>query len=74
MICLKFRTQSWVLHTDGTLLIYQPFRRLSNELCFQRMQLQQALLYKAPAAVSGSRPACIKPFDSIIDGADAFVR
>ena len=38
------------------------------------MQLQQALLYEAAAAVSGSRSACIKPFDNIIDGADAFIR
>ena len=62
------------LFADGTLLIYKPFRRLSDEVCFKRMQLQQALLYEAPAAVSGSRPACIKPFDNIIDGADAFMR
>ena len=59
---------------DGTLLIYKPFRRPSKKLCFLRMQLQQALLYEAPAAVSGSRPACIKPFDNIVDGADAFIR
>ena len=63
-----------VPHADGTLLIHKPFRRLSNEVCFKRMQLQQALLYEAPPAVSGSRPACIKSFDNIMDGADAFIR
>ena len=38
------------------------------------MQLQQALLYEALPAVSGYRSACIKAFDNIADGADAFVR
>ncbi len=59
---------------DGTLLIYKPFRRPSRELCFLRMQLQQALLYEALPAVSGHRSAHIKAFDNIADGADAFVR
>lgn len=59
---------------DGTLLIYKPFRRPSRELCFLRIQLQQALLYEVLPAVSGHRSACIKAFDNIADGAHAFVR
>lgn len=60
---------------DGTLLIYKAFRRPSKELCFLRLQLQQAMLYEAPPApVSSTRTACIKPFDSIVDGSDAFIR
>ena len=38
------------------------------------MQLQQALLYEALPAVSGYRSACIKAFDNLADGAEAFVR
>ena len=62
------------LCADGTLLIYKPFRRPSRELCFARMQLQQALLFEALPAVSGHRSAHIKAFHNIADGADAFVR
>ena len=73
-ISVMVRLKLGLRPADGTLLIFQPFRRPSDELCFQRMQLQQALLYEAPAAAVGSRPACIKPFDNLVDGADAFIR